>query len=119
MTLYLSLIAKGQSQDGKFLTGLKLHEYCAFVGSDQAKLSEEEYSHENICLFYVSGVLDGYQIGDNATKICIPDEASLGELSLVVSKYLNQHPETLHNSPQYLVIDALHTAFPCKAATHK
>lgn len=119
ISLGLSLIAEGQSQNGEALTSLKLREYCGFVGSDQAKLSDEGYNHENICLFYVSGVLDGFQIGDSATKICIPDGASLGEQALVVSKYLNQHPEKLHNAPQYLVIDAVHTAFPCGAATQK
>lgn len=115
----LSMLARGQSGNDKGLTSLKLSEYCGFVGLDQAKLSDEEYSHKNICLFYVFGVLDGFQIGDSATKICIPDEAGLGELALVVSKYLGQYPEKLHNSPQYLVIDALRTAFPCEPTTHK
>src|ERR1035437_4983242 len=115
----LSLIAKGQSQKGESLTSLELREYCSFVGVDQAKLSDKEYNHRNICLFYVSGVLDGFRIGDSATKICVPDEASMGEVALVVSKYLNQYPEKLHNPAVYLVIDALHTAFPCETATHK
>lgn len=116
--LCLSLIAKGQSQNGKAMTSLKLHEYCGLAGMDQTKLSDEEHDHINICLFYVSGVLDGFQIGDSATKICIPDGTSLGELALVVSKYLNQYPERLHILPQFLVIASVHTAFPCKAATH-
>jgi len=115
----LSFLAKGQSQSGETLTSLDLRQYCDLVGLDQAKLSNDQYSHKNICLFYVSGVLDGFQIGDSTTKICIPDGASLGELALVVSKYLGQYPEKLHNPPQYLVIDALHTAFPCKTATQK
>ncbi len=119
MIFCLSLIAKGQSQNGETLTSPKLREYCALVGLGQTKLSNDDYDHRNICLFYVSGVLDGFQIGDSTTKICIPSEASLGELALVVSKYLNQHPERLHNPPQYLVIDALHAAFPCETATHK
>jgi len=121
--LCLSFVAKGQSPNGKAMTSLMLREYCGLVGGDQTKLSDEEHDHINICLFYVSGVLDGFQIGDNTTKICIPEETSLGELALVVSKYLNQkylnqYPERLHNLPQFLVIAAVHTAFPCKAAAH-
>jgi hypothetical protein len=111
----LSLVAKGQYQNGAALTSLKLRDYCGLVG--QAKLSDEEYNNRNICLFYVSGVSDGFQIGDSIIKICSPDGATLGELALVVSKYFNQYPEKLHNPPQYLVIDALRTAFPCKTAT--
>jgi hypothetical protein len=109
----LSIHSKGQGTVGPSLTSLRLREYCRFVGTDQAKLSDEEYDHSHICLFYVSGVLDGFQMGDSATKLCVPGSASLGELALVVSKYLDQHPEKLHNQPQYLVIDALHTAFLC------
>jgi hypothetical protein len=109
----LSVHARGQGTDGWSLTSLKLRDYCKSVGSDRTKLSSEEYNNQNICLFYVSGVLDGFQIGDRATKLCVPSGASLGELALVVSKYLDRHPEKLHNPPQYLIIDALHTAFPC------
>jgi hypothetical protein len=111
----LLFIAKGQSQSAKTLTSPELREYCSLVGVDQTKLSNDDYDHRNICLFYVLGVLDGVQIGDTATKICVSDGASLGELALVVSKYLGQYPEKLHNPPQYLIVDALHTAFPCKA----
>jgi hypothetical protein len=73
-----------------------------------------------ICLFYVLGVLDGFRVGgDTTTKICVPDEASVGELALLVSKYLDRYPEKLHNPSQYLVIDALHTAFPCESGPPK
>jgi len=119
MIFCLSFVADGQSQNNKAMTSLRLREYCGLVGGDQSKLSDEDYDHRNICLFYVSGVLDGFQIGDSATKICIPEETSLGELALVVSKYLNQYPERLHVLPQFLVIASVHEAFPCKAATHK
>jgi hypothetical protein len=96
------------------LNSLTLHEYCNLVSRDKATLSNEEATHEAICLFYVSGIVDGYQLGESSLKICTPDKVSLGELALIVSKYLNEHPEKLHNPPQYLVVDAIYTAFPCK-----
>jgi hypothetical protein len=117
--LGLSLPARGQDNGGWSVTSLKLREYCKFAGLDQTKLSNQEYDHSIVCLFYVSGVLDGFQIGGSATKLCVPDGASLGQLALIVSKYLDQHPEMLHNPPQYLVIDALRTAFPCGPAPPK
>ena len=117
--LSLSLLSRGQNNSSDTFTSLKLREYCKLVGQDQSKLSNEEYGHRNICLFYVSGVLGGFQIGDSTTKICTRDQVSLGELGLVVSKYLDQYPERLHNAPEYLVIDALHAAFPCEASPPK
>jgi Rap1a immunity proteins len=96
------------------LDSLKLQQYCKLAGSDNAKLSEEEYVHKAICIFYVSGIVDGYRLGDSKLKICTPDNVTLGELALIVSKYLNEYPEKLHNPPEYLVVDAIYTAFPCK-----
>lgn len=109
----LCLCRIGVSQTPSF-SSLKLQEFCKLVGSDNAKLSETEIVQKNICLFYVSGVLDGYQLGESSIKICSPDEATMGELALVVLKHLNDHPEKLHNPPRYLILEALNNAFPCK-----
>lgn len=111
------MCAAGQSNTA--LTALDLHAYCGLVGVAQDRLSDADIGHKNICLFYVSGVLDGFRIGDSSTKICTPNGATLGELALVVSKYLNQNPEKLHSPPEYLIIDALSTAFPCAASAPK
>ena len=78
-----------------------MHQYCKLVGIDNLKSSNEEYDYKNICLFYVSVVLDGYAIGGSKLRIRTPDEASLGQLALVVSRYLDEYPEKLQNAPEY------------------
>lgn len=105
------------AQDKTGFDSLQLREFCHTVGMDIAHLPEEAYAHRDICLFYISGVLDGFRIGDSngRYRICTPDVVTLGELALVVSKYLDRYSERLHNPPEYLVIDALHDAFPCKS----
>jgi hypothetical protein len=107
--LCLPMLGKCQA-----LTGLNLRAYCSFVS--KTHLSNEEYTQKNICLFYVSGVVDGFQVGEGVPRICVPQEATVNELALVVSKYLDRFPEKLHNQPVYLVIDAIATAFPCQAS---
>lgn len=104
----------GKSQT---LTGLTLREDCATVG--RVHLSADEYARQNACLFYVAGVVDGLEAGEGILRPCVPNEATLGETALVVSKYLNRYPERLHSTPVSLVIDALATAFPCKASLFK
>jgi hypothetical protein len=112
--LCFPLLGMGQSESGGALTGLNLREDCAMVG--QMRLSAGDYAQQNACLFYVSGVVDGFEMGEGSPKFCIPQEATLGEMALVVSKYLNRYPERLHSTPVSLVIDALATAFPCEAS---
>jgi hypothetical protein len=112
--LCFPLLGIAQSKSGETLTGLALREDCATVG--HAHQSADEYASANRCLFYISGVVDGYQAGDGVPRICIPDGATQGEMALVVSKYLNRYPERLHNTPVSLVIDALATVYPCNAS---
>lgn len=108
--------AQGQAQTtqgGLILTSLKLQEYCALVAKDSLTSTEEV--HESMCLFYISGVADGYNIGSiKDYKVCLPKGVTLGEMALVVNKYFNEHPDYLHNPPEYLIIQALYDAFPCR-----
>lgn len=52
--------------------------------------------------------------GGAAIGICLPGEATFDQLLLVVSKFLDDHPERLHEGAGWLGFDALRDAFPCK-----
>lgn len=106
------------SAQGKNLSSMDLREYCHLAGRDSLHLSGDEALHAGICLFYVSGVIDGYEIsGVKPLLVCISTDSGVtnGQLALVVSKYLDDHPDRLNNAPVYLVLDALSEAFPCRA----
>jgi hypothetical protein len=47
--------------------------------------------------------------------ICMPSEVSFEQMRRIVVRWLNEHPEALHKSGTYLVIDALQETYPCKA----
>ena len=90
------------------------------------------------CLTFVAGTLDGLKYGSGAglrignkaladefvrDKIdfrilygfCSPREGiSNGQMRAIVTKYLNDHPEELHRSGGFLVMQAVVKAFPCK-----
>jgi hypothetical protein len=45
---------------------------------------------------------------------CIPDDVTLGQRVAVVVKYIDQHPEEMHQSFAYLAYRASEEAWPCK-----
>lgn len=47
-------------------------------------------------------------------EACIPPEATKGQLVKVFLKYLDDHPELLHERAILLYLTAMQKAFPCK-----
>lgn len=88
-------------------TGNDLQPYCA----DQ----DDTFMFAQ-CLAYIRGVDDGYLIGlSKQVKLyCIPDNVTLGQTAKIVSKFLEENPEHLHQPAQSLVYAALYIAFPCE-----
>jgi len=74
------------------------------------------------CQAYIEGVFTGYSMVSNGLglkekgveNVCVPDEVKLGQMILVVQKYLKDHPEKLHQGAAKLTMTALKEAFPCK-----
>lgn len=64
---------------------------------------------------YIQGIADAL---DN-DGFCLPRNYAAGELKEVVVKYLNDHPEKLHESRGVVVGVALHNAFPCPQPSTK
>jgi hypothetical protein len=62
-------------------------------------------------LGYVKGFRDSLYLTDS---IYIPEGVTLGQMCLVVGKYLEDHPEKLHQDMYILVREALTKAFPKK-----
>lgn len=50
-----------------------------------------------------------------ALRICAPSEVRTSQYAGVVVRYLEQHPETLHESGEILALTAVTAAFPCPA----
>jgi hypothetical protein len=48
---------------------------------------------------------------------CMPDTIDVGQAARVIVKFLNEHPESLHNDGVSLAIMALVQAFPCDQST--
>jgi hypothetical protein len=58
---------------------------------------------------YVRGVEDSM----NGVRFCITAKASSAEQIALITKYVKDHPEELHNGATTLIVQALQPAFPC------
>jgi len=49
------------------------------------------------------------------TYFCFPDGSTKGQYARVLVRFLNDHPERLHEDEGVLVLEAFEQAFPCVA----
>ncbi len=83
----------------------------------------ESRNHEEFSAGYCIGYVDGIDEMTNMINItrepskrafCRPENATTRQIVRVVYKYLEDHPEELHEDAYFLAIKALQNAFPCK-----
>jgi hypothetical protein len=110
--LLLLLASHPRSFADLTLTGSVLREQCRTVGIDPAVMTGMEGLKAMSCLGFVHGVVNGWVLAGK--PLCVPDQVSFSEESLVVSKYLDLHSEELRLEPAVLVIRAVSHAWPCK-----
>jgi hypothetical protein len=102
-------------------TGDELLDACSVVVKrlDGAELSPEDMTKGIWCAAYLSGFVDAVGLtppvilGQRA--VCLPaDGVSGGQLARIVTKWLREHPEHLHESGRAETLLALAWAFPCQ-----
>ena len=105
----------GNVQEASAIKGMQLKEICDWKNNPR-RISKLP------CILFIQGVVYGFQQGTtigsgndlNANKktICFPKDTSVGQWMAIVKKYLEDHPEELHNQAVNSVIVSLATAFP-------
>jgi hypothetical protein len=103
----------GNIQEASAIDGMQLKEICDWENNPR-RISKLP------CLLFIQGVVYGFDMGTltesdndrNATKktMCIPKDKN--QWTTIVKKYLEDHPEKLHEQGVSLVISSLATAFP-------
>lgn len=76
-----------------------------------------EALNTGICFGTVQGVRNTMQIMQNYDgrgMACIPESVTNGQAVRIVTNYLNNNPESLHDGEVSLVMVAYMKAFPCK-----
>lgn len=109
-------------------TGNDLLKQCSHAIAamdDEQQLQGTQNLDVAFCFGYISGVRDGamsYQVFDRSKRqdtferFCLPKEGiENGQMVRIVVKYLKDNPAKLHERAEWLILDALSNAFPCKA----
>lgn len=100
-------------------TGSELLDTCTRVSHVKATGNNlEEWMRDSSDVSTAFGACYGFiravkQLGEIGERTCPPEEVTYGQAQKIVIKYLNDHPETLHQSASVLVLKALSDAFPC------
>ena len=95
-------------------TGNTLLTRCEWFvkAAGDASLARGEWFSAGVC----AGMVRAASFAAEASATfgpCVPDPSNLEEQVLMVVKYLNDHPEKLHEPDLVLIRQALVDAFPC------
>jgi hypothetical protein len=104
------------------VTGQELLTRCEAAeksGDDTVKLTGEEMLDAMWCMGYLSGLLDGFSVGDykvgDAKVMCAPEQGLTRTQALrIVNKWFREHPDALPKSGRRGALLALASAYPCK-----
>lgn len=91
------LLILSSATSAQFFDGNDLHEGCR---------AESETFGAGLCLGFIVGVID-------ASGVCVPDYADLGQVRRVVRLYLKVHPDQREYSAESLVRQAIETSLAC------
>jgi hypothetical protein len=103
------------------VSGAELLTRCeaAEKSMEGAKLSGDAMLDGMWCMGYMSGLLDGFSVGDykvgDTKAVCPPEEGLTRTQALkVVTKWLREHPEAQQKNGRRGAVLALTSAYPCK-----
>lgn len=103
------------------VTGEELLNRCSAAEKsvDGGKMSGDEMLDAMWCMGYMSGLLDGFSVGDykvaDAKMMCPPEDGLTRTQALrIVAKWLREHPEARQKSGRRSALLALAGAYPCK-----
>ena len=95
------------------LTGNELLEHCGVGGKKEDPIHYFQY--RAYCTGYIEGVTDGIYYTQTINLFCVPNKVTVGQIMKVVTKYLNENPQRLHENYVPLILSAMREAFPCKS----
>jgi hypothetical protein len=115
LTGYLVLTAEATTGNEMLLACSNAE--SALVNKEKGKMLDlGESLMAGVCLGHVTGIKFFINTATQNTDypVCVPANATNGQVLAVVARYLRNHPEMRAEDFNYLVTDALHEVWPCK-----
>ena len=99
-------------------TGSDIYESCTEAVTALDKSGEYNDHRFGVCAGYVAGIVDFHTVATTVESLpvdmfCLPKNITTAKVIRVVTQYLRDNPEKHEDLAAYLVILALHEAYPC------
>jgi len=80
----------------------------------------QDYFNQGLCGGMINGIV--YVLSQSAvtgvlpitSRLCVPGEATMGQIQKIVIQYIDQRPQRFHEDFRLLAIEALMAAWSCK-----
>jgi Rap1a immunity proteins len=119
----LVVTSRASAQDDQRFSGNDMVRHCTLAqgiisGQQTPNIlpTSSEVFMQGTCLGIIAGIqfFSTEATKDTRYPVCIPTDATLGQILSVVVRYLHQKPHRLHESFIYLALAAVGEAWPCK-----
>jgi Rap1a immunity proteins len=93
---------------------------CSVIEKSLDDINAEQRLALATCLSYIDGFREGFLVGatmgevEKPLLLCLPEHVTSGQTARVIIRFLQNHPERLHQPAATLTYEALNKAFPCK-----
>jgi hypothetical protein len=105
-------VKKFKSEAAIIWSGNQIYDLCQHYKTDKLKGSLGPG-----CLMYITGAAQTLALNDNTETTmvspCMGKEVTNEQITDVVIKWLDDHPETRDRPAPYLIVESLNRAFPC------
>ena len=112
MILILSVqpgISKAEFGDGNHM----LKACVASIASIEGRDSNPVLAAQCLGFVHAAKSILAFWEYDETGYVCIPESVSNGQVIRVYVKWMNEHPETLHELDAFLFFSAMRESFPC------
>jgi hypothetical protein len=112
------LSAPALAKDGNWLLEISRSHERVILATDYRQIETDDVANARMYMTYVQGVFDTHTVlaeNDVLSRpfFCTPENATVGQVTAVVTKYLKTNPDKWSMSAPTIVMKALHDAFPC------
>lgn len=103
-------------------SGKDMYESCVHAVKGLDKAGQYDDHRFGVCAGYIAGIVDFHTVATTVESLpvdmfCLPRNITTAQVIRKVTQYLQDNQAKLHDLAAYLVILALHEAWPCQAAT--
>ncbi len=126
LVFFLALVcshASAKSSNYVF-TGKDMYESCLHAVNGLGKTGEYDDHRFGVCAGYIAGIVDFHTVATTVELLdpdmfCLPPGISPAQVIRDVTQYLADNPGKQDDLAAYLVITALHEAYPCQEEKEK